>query len=57
MAELVNGCRNRIPSLAFGFGTRGTMVCDVGGEKEHGAGGNALFGHGVKHSIPCLWRQ
>lgn len=31
------------------------MVCDVGGEKEHGAGGNALFGHGVRHSVPCLW--
>lgn len=29
------------------------MVCDVGGEKEHRAGGNALSGHGVRQfSLP-----
>lgn len=46
MVELVNGCRNRKPGLVFGVGIRGMMVCDVGGEKEHGAGGNALSGMG-----------
>lgn len=55
MAELVKGRRNRIPSLAFGVRVRAMMVCDGGGEKERGAGGNALFGHVVRHSVPCLW--